>query len=456
MINQNLLLLDMHVLFSFELERAQRLASSGSRKAARHLDPIFARMRQSLSPSPSLSSSPASPGVASSSTSDAAQAHATTTESSAKSKKSKFSNIFSSSKPITSSQPQNLATGGGVVILNVKGGGKSKNSPPSLSGISVSDSADGDNSSISSFSKNGMDAFLQPQPFSFFAEKSLSPLVHTKLFSFSKEVLPPRVPTGDETTGTGSDASTAPLSRGSKGSKGSKDGTCLDPWDDYVGIDTEALYPWAANPTIDSSCCTSDDNEESENTLTLNAWRCCRLLTKAQSKYEIGSFTLDDLRNQVRRILRTLSLTMKRLRSFSKQYSASDVSYDEITRSFDKSKQSELRTNVAGLSDTGAAADRAVGLTGRLQHAVYILHIGGLLMMYRPQTGLKHVQLFGGTDFLTYYDTCKFLSPYTQITSSGTFDDDGESNDDNISVPNKNGRGIYIIFIDGLFLFFCD
>lgn len=64
-------------------------------------------------------------------------------------------------------------------------------------------------------------------------------------------------------------------------------------------------------------------------------------------------------------------------------------------------------SGATGYTDDSDSSDniskkKAVQLQHRLPHLVYLIHVDNLLMLYRPEDGSQHIQLFGGAGYITF------------------------------------------------------
>lgn len=398
LINQNLVLLDIHVIFSHELDRMLRNVMSLSRQVSRSLDGILHQVHSLANPA-GMATHPGSPtgmGMGGSFGNSMNPSFSSPTNSST------TSNAQNSYFEIQSSYPDSTLSS---FILAMNTLLSSDNS-----GISFSLLLDPDN----------------PSQF----KPMMEACVLDRVFNFRKDF---RV----DDSGVG-------IKNGSSSSASSITTVRMEEAfaeEESYHVNTQDFFPWAIkNPATES-----ENSCDYEAEFISNCWRCVSLLQAAEDKMASSAQSIRAVRKQARFILKSMSLLMRRLRNADLQWGSMELSYEEVIRSFSSDNNtysnggyfnanqlSSRVSNPPGLSNSSSSNFRyqemvsgvpegdpkkAVLLFERCQHVMYCIQIDNLLMMYRPSSGAAYVQLFGGVDFVTYAEASLALQP-SALTSS--------------------------------------
>eukprot|EP01038_Epipyxis_sp_PR26KG_P005740 gene5740-7926_t len=221
---------------------------------------------------------------------------------------------------------------------------------------------------------------------------------------------------------------------------------------------------------------------KAESILIQRIWRCHSLTKVALRKYRSNKCTLQLLRNRVKNNLQRLSLFMMRLRAFSRQYTDTMTSFDLLEQIISKHQLSSSLGNVLSLtkSSTSSLPPNSKGMLNseckpilfneRLRRTVYSIQVNNLLMFYKPSSGRKHVQLFGGgvqlfvsmntksmetpakTDHgigtpVTSYTISKLSPPNKTVSNNDQFDTKSNTVSPSTDQRNKN-KNIPFLLLD--------
>lgn len=366
-VNQNILIIDLYVVFSHEFDRAKRSVESRNRVVSKDIDELLQSLCHNKAQSgqnifPNGSSLPASAGPGTGFT-----------------------------PPLT---PQNSATG-----LSSNTAAPSNNSsssapiPPAiLGGI---------------FSQN-------------FVDMEHAVLLE-KIFDFRKdrENHHSQGAAGDSL----SQASTMSMSLRTADESYTRDISQLFPWmkDRFANMHTNENISHSSNAqATDSFSASAPSNgaanaSPSEGVLIDDLWRCEALVSFTQSIYQAHKIGLREMIKRIKQILCTQSLSMRRIRLLNRQYSVLDMAFEDIKRPF--MSQTAPYYKAFGLGDGNAK--KAVIVEDRLKNLVYSCYVDNLLLMYRPYNGSKHIQIIGGSGFVTFQEASQKVLALQQDTSSG-------------------------------------
>jgi hypothetical protein len=186
---------------------------------------------------------------------------------------------------------------------------------------------------------------------------------------------------------------------------------------DYVR--TYGLYPW----TIDGNSSSEDPYDHNDTIFIENIWRCFVIMSSSSS----SSSSHRQPVSIIKKSLRSLSILMKRYRLYSKQYdAAADIAFDHLLRCFVRRtniNESEfVRLDASStLATYSSSSKKIVSMQDRMQHIVFCIKVDELLMMYRPYAGTQYIQPFTGTSYVTYAEKSQawlLQQTMTNVTSS--------------------------------------
>lgn len=149
---------------------------------------------------------------------------------------------------------------------------------------------------------------------------------------------------------------------------------------------------------------------KAEAALVQNIWRCQCMARQMQRGAQNKSLHPKALAKHKKSIGRAMSILMTNLRTFNQLAAPEEFSYVALMRSLHD------RQYPASLSPESLAAQVAVDSKVRFRRMVIALQVGGILLMYHPHTGQKHVQLYGCVDFISYAHSREFVSNFLSMS----------------------------------------
>jgi len=150
---------------------------------------------------------------------------------------------------------------------------------------------------------------------------------------------------------------------------------------------------------------------KSEATLVQNVWRCqCIVQRMNRNPSQINVRSPEkSTRNTIKHTVRVMSMLMHNLRTLHQLAAPEEFSYVALMRSLHD------RAYAPNLGPESLAAQVAVDSKVRFRRLVIALQVGGMLLMYHPHTGQKHVQLYGCANFHSYAHSKEFMANFLSL-----------------------------------------
>ena len=133
----------------------------------------------------------------------------------------------------------------------------------------------------------------------------------------------------------------------------------------------------------------NEDPLSADARIVWHTWRCLFLVKRHLALYGAGRLTMSEARKKNCAALKQLSRHMKSLRRITTQPLASEMTFDELMSKAEQRKQPATEGGEFGPASPSTAAAE------NLRRMVYIVHVDDLLLLYNPHTGRRHVQRLG-------------------------------------------------------------